>query len=137
MENHMLSLGFVMMSVVSFGQNIPTPVKNAFQQKFPNVQKVKWDKEKNNYEASFQINKVDNSLLFDANGNLLETEVEIQINQLPKGIANYINSNYKGQKIKEGAKIVDAKGTVTFEAEIKGKDLVFDSKGTFIKEVKE
>lgn len=101
------------------------------------MQKVKWDKEKNNYEASFEVNKVDNSLLFDANGNLLETEVEIQISQLPNGVVNYIHSNYKSQTIVEAAKITDAKGTITFEAEIKGKDLVFDCKGVFIKEVKE
>lgn len=136
MKNYMFFLGFSMMSMVSFGQNVPFPVKNTFKQKFPDVKKVKWDIEKNNFEASFEVNKVDNSILFDSDGNIIETEVEIQINQLPKGVATYVNSNYKGQKIKEAAKIIDAKGNVTFEAEIKGKDLVFDSKGIFIKEIK-
>jgi hypothetical protein len=137
MKDYTFILGFLMVSVFSFAQNIPVPVKKAFNQKFPQVQKVKWDKEKNNYEASFEVNKVDNSLLFDANGNLLETEVEIQISQFPNGVVNYIHSNYKSQEILAAAKITDANGTITFEAEIKGKDLVFDSKGIFIKEVKE
>lgn len=137
MKNYVFVLGFTMMSIVSFGQNIPYPVKNAFKQKFPDVKKVNWDKEKSNYEASFEVNKIDNSILFDSNGNIIETEVEIQVNQLPKGVATHINSNYKGQKIKEAAKIIDAKGNETYEAEINGKDLVFDNKGTFIKEIKE
>ena len=83
------------------------------------------------------MNKVDNSVLFDAQGNLLETEVEIELNQLPKGVLEYVKANYKGQNVKEAAKITDAKGTVTYEAEIKGMDLLFDNSGKFIKQIKD
>jgi hypothetical protein len=67
----------------------------------------------------------------------METEVEIEINQLPRGIEEYVKTNYKGQSIKGAAKITAANGTVTFEAEIKGKDLIFDSNAKFIKETKD
>lgn len=56
---------------------------------------------------------------------------------MPKGILDYVKTNYKGQSVKEVAKITDAKVTVTYEAEIKGMDLLFDANGKFIKEVKE
>lgn len=82
------------------------------------------------------MNKTEQSVLFDAQGNLLETEVEIKLTQLPKGVLEYVKANYKGQKVKEAAKISDAKGTLTYEAEIKGMDLLFDSNGKFIKEIK-
>jgi hypothetical protein len=75
--------------------------------------------------------------LIDVSGNILETEVEIKIDELPAKAKEYVSKNYAGQKIKETAKITDSKGVVTYEAEIKGKDLIFDSNGNFIKEVKE
>jgi len=118
-------------------KDIPAPVKNAFQKQYPTASDVKWDKEGEKFEASFDLNKIDNSVLFDAQGNVLETEVEIELNQLPKGVLEYVKANYKGQKVKEAAKITDAQGKVTYEAEIKGMDLLFDANGKFIKEVKE
>ena len=79
---------------------------------------------------------MNHSILMDAQGNIIETEVEIELNQLPKGVLEYVKANYKGQKVKEAAKITDAKGTLTYEAEIKGMDILFDSTGKFIKEIK-
>ena len=118
-------------------KDVPAPVKATFKKQYPSIKEVKWDKEGEKFEASFDLNKVDNSVLFDAQGNILETEVEIELSQLPKGILEYVATNYKGQKVKEAAKITDAKGTVTYEAEIKGLDLLFDSNGKFIKETKD
>lgn len=117
-------------------KNVPKPVKEALQKAYPTAKEIKWDKEGSNYEASFDFNKTDYSVLFDANGTVIETEVEIEISQLPKAVLAYIAANYKAQKIKEAAKITNANGIITYEAEIKGKDLIFDSKGNFIKEVK-
>ncbi|TKB97587.1 PepSY-like domain-containing protein [Pedobacter cryophilus] len=115
-------------------KNIPAVVQNAFTKQYPTVKSVKWDKEETDFEASFDLNGLDNSALFDAKGNLLETETEIK--ELPKEILAYIKAKYPNQKITESAKITNAKGQVSYEAEIKGKDLIFDSKGAFLKEIK-
>lgn len=130
------------MTTLAFAQkvsekDVPQAVKSSFQKIYPNAKDVKWEKEGSNYEVNFDFSKTEYSVLFDANGNLIETEVEIPVDQLPKGIFDYVATHYKGQKIKEAAKITDSKGVVTYEAEIKGLDLLFDSQGTFIKEVKE
>ena len=117
-------------------KNVPTNVKSTFQKKYPTATAVKWDKEGEKYEASFDLNKTDNSVSLDAQGNSIETEVEIELTQLPKGILDYIKIHYAGKQGKEGAKITDAKGTVTYEIEIKGMDLIFDYNGKFIKELK-
>jgi hypothetical protein len=118
-------------------KDLPVSLKTAFQKNFPQAKVEKWEKEGDNFEAEFELNESEQSVLFDAQGNILETEVEIELSQLPNSISDYIITNYKGQSIKEAAKMTDAKGTVTYEAEIKGKDLLFDSNGKFIKEVKE
>jgi len=116
-------------------KDVPASVKTAFQKNFPQVKADKWEKEGVNFEVEFEMNKSEQSVLFDAQGNLLETEIEIELNQLPKGVLEYVMANYKGQNVKEAAKITDVKGIVTYEAEIKGMDLLFDSNGKFIKEI--
>ena len=75
--------------------------------------------------------------MFDATGNEVETEVEIELNQLPSGVLKYVKTHYSNQKVKEAAKITDAKGAITYEAELKGMDVLFDSNGIFIKEMKD
>ena len=114
-------------------KNVPANVKSTFQKKYPTATEVKWDKEDGNYEASFDLNKKDNSVLMNAQGNILETEIEIELNQLPKSVLDYVKTHYAGKQAKEGAKITDAKGIVSYEVEIKGTDLIFDSNGKFIK----
>ncbi|MCZ2357619.1 MAG: PepSY-like domain-containing protein [Bacteroidia bacterium] len=115
-------------------KEVPAVVKSALQKNYPNAKELKWEKEKGNYEAEFEVNETDYSLLIDASGNILETEIEIKVDALPAKVKDYITKNYAGQKIKEATKITSSKGVVTYEAEVKGKDLIFDSNGNFIKE---
>ena len=117
-------------------KDVPAPVKTAFQKNFPQAKVEKWEKEGINFEAEFELNKSEQSVLFDAQGDIIETEIEIEISELPNGILDYVKKNYKGQSVKEAAKITDTKGTLTYEVEIKGMDLLFDSNGKFIKEIK-
>jgi hypothetical protein len=142
MKKLMLVIALEAMVFICFGQKIktadvPATAKSTFGKQYPKATEVKWNKENGNFEASFDLDKVDNSVLIDPSGKVLETEVEIEINQLSKIIVEYIKTNYKGASIKEAAKITDAKGSITYEAELKGKDLIFDSKGKFIKETKD
>ena len=48
----------------------------------------------------------------------------------------YIQKNHSGAKIKEASKITLADGTLHYEAEVNGRDLIFDANGNFIKAVK-
>jgi len=118
-------------------KEIPAAIKSAFQQKYHNVKSVKWEKEKGNYEAGFKEGKTNCSVLIDPSGHIIETEVEITIVELPADARAYVTKNYPHKNIKEAAKITDAKNHVSFEAEIEGKDLIFDSTGKFLKEVKD
>lgn len=129
------SLAIFAVSAFTFGgDDAPITVKAKFASLYPNVSKVKWVKEDTNYEAEFDLNKTEMSCLFDANGNVLETETEIAITALPKAVSDYTAKNYPGQNIKEASKIVDSKNGITYEAELKGVgDLIFDEKGNFIK----
>ena len=111
---------------------VPAAVKNKFAALYPNVKSEKWEKEGANYEAEFDQNKSEISVLFDADGNLIETETEIAVSELPQATKDYCAKNFPGKKIHEASKIVSANGTVTYEAEVDA-DYIFDASGNFIK----
>lgn len=127
--------------LTAFGQKVkeaqvPATVKASFQKKFTGAKEVKWEKEDGKFEANFEQNNNEMSALFSNAGMLEETESEIKKSELPPAVVSYLNSNYKGIKIKETAKLIKANGEVNFEAQIKNMDLIFDVNGKLIKTLK-
>ncbi|MBS1781858.1 MAG: PepSY-like domain-containing protein [Bacteroidetes bacterium] len=114
---------------------VPASVKSAFHQHFPKAKEVKWENEKGNYEANFELASTKQSALFKPSGEMFESEVSISTDELPKSVLAYVYKHHHGQKIKESAKITNAAGEITYEAEVNGKDLIFDANGNFLKEV--
>ncbi len=116
---------------------IPAIVQDAFKKQFPTITDVDWEEEGADYEAEFENGEVETSVVINASGVILETETEMEPSALPKAILDYVEANYKGQKVKEAAKIIHNDGSVNYEAEVNKKDLIFDSNGTFIKVIAE
>ncbi|PSL47910.1 putative PepSY-like beta-lactamase-inhibitor [Chitinophaga niastensis] len=140
MKNYAI-IGLVLISASAFAQKIdqskvPAPAKAAFAKSFPAATGVKWELENKNYEAGFKENGKHISAVYDAKGTWMETETAIAVTALPKAAAEYVASHYKGAKIKETAEIKKANGDINYEAEVNGKDVIFDSKGNFLKEQK-
>ncbi len=115
---------------------VPAAVKASFEKAYP-ASVAKWEKENGNYEVNFKKNGTAMSLLIDNNGGILETEADIKTSELPAAVLTYVKEHYKGKTIKEGAKITKANGTVNYEAEVGGMDVIFDEYGKFIKESKD
>ena len=114
-------------------EEVPAIVKEAFQKQFPSAKEPEWEKEDGKFEVSFEQDGKEMSAVFTpGNGALEETEVEIKKEDLPAQALAYISQNYKDEKIQEMAKITKANGEINFEAEVKGKDLIFDSNGNFL-----
>lgn len=119
-------------------KDVPAPVKDKFASLYPAMKEPDWEKEKENYEAGFKdASGKEASVLIDASGKLLETETGVEVTELPKTVTDYVAAKYKGSAIKEAARIENADGVMTYEAEVKGKDLIFDSKGNFLKETED
>jgi len=115
-------------------KDVPAVVKEALMKKYPEAAKVSWEKEKGNYEANWGGKSgEDNSVMFTPTGTFIEIVKAIPVSDLPKSIAPYIKAHYNGAKIKEAGKVTDAAGKTMYEAEIKGKDLIFDENGKFMK----
>lgn len=132
-KNFLIAL--LLISFTAFAQQtkVPQTAKDSFSKLYPKATEVKWDKENNDYEASFKLNSKDMSVIFDSNGKALETETAIEVSMLPKGVEKYVMGNFKDYKITGAAKIVKANGEELYEAEVtKGKDkkdLFFDASG--------
>jgi hypothetical protein len=113
---------------------VPAAVKAALQQKYPSATGITWEKEKGNYEANWGgVSKEDNSVLFTPGGVFVEQVQAMPVAQLPAAVTHYIYSHYPGAKITEAGKVKDAEGRTRYEAEVKGRDFLFDEKGNFIK----
>ena len=113
--------------------DVPAAVKTQFTAMFPGIKADKWEMENGKYEAEFKQNKIETSVLFEADGKHVQTETEIAVSELPGGVKDYLSKNHSGKKIKEAAKISAADGTLTYEAEIGGKDYIFDANGNFLR----
>jgi len=112
---------------------VPQVVRDAFKSSYKNIKKVTWEKEGGNYEAEFENGGKENAVVFNTAGSVLETEVGIKPEELPAAAKEYISKNYKTKKIKEATTITDAQGNLNYEAEVDGKDLIFDSSGNYLK----
>ena len=133
-----LCLGFTIANAQEVKEaEVPAKVKDAFAKKYAGSKAKEWEKEGADYEVEFNLNKVESSAVFTAEGTFKELEQEIKLTELPKSASDYCTKNYAGWKLAEAAKITDASGKVMFEAEMeKGKehfDVMFDDKGTFVK----
>ncbi|MDD3624004.1 MAG: PepSY-like domain-containing protein [Proteiniphilum sp.] len=122
-----LKLMVVLFAVASFTacaqkNTAPEKVLNAFTQKFPTAQKVKWDKEnETEWEAEFKLMGEEYSANFTADGQWLETEYEIEKADIPANVKQTLDNEFAGYKIEEAEISETAKGKVYEFALEKGK----------------
>jgi antitoxin component YwqK of YwqJK toxin-antitoxin module len=131
-----LALGFSMIAI-SQKAEIPAVAKSSFHKAHPVATNIKYEKEDGNYEVSFIENAQKMSVVINSNGKILETEIELKVSELPTTIQSYMKEHYKNSPLKGAAKITKPDGSINYEAAIKGKDVIFDVTGKFIKESKD
>ena len=112
----------------------PVAVKAAFAKQFPKSKALRWEKEGGNWEAEFIATKMQASAVFTPGGTFKEVERAVAPATLPAPVLAHLEEHYADQKITEAARIEDAAGTVTWEAEVGKKDVVFDAAGKFLRE---
>ncbi|HNW51603.1 MAG TPA: PepSY-like domain-containing protein [Prolixibacteraceae bacterium] len=145
MKKTVITAVLSLLVVVSFAEEkkvtVPEVVKKAFAAQYANATKVEWELEKEGeFEAEFKLSKTEMSVVFDAAGNLIETETEIEESELPQAIKATLAKDFAGYKIDDAVK-AEAKGVVTYEMEAKKEkkefELVFDANGKLLKQEEE
>ncbi len=114
----------------------PDAVKQAFAVKFPFATDVKYEMEKDAFEATFKDKGVEMSANFDAAGKWLETETGIKSGDLPKEVSASVAKNFAGCKIFEVAKVETPDKGVCYEMDVnngkEGFEVCFSSKGDIL-----
>lgn len=120
-------------------QDQTNPAEANFKSQYPDAKDVEWEQEGEYTEAEFEQDGLEISILYDKDGNVIETETEIDASQLPPSVSNYLTENYAGSEIEEAEKIESPKGNF-FEVEIEYEndeevELLFDASGNFVEVV--
>ena len=120
-------------------KDVPIRVKEAFAKKFPNIKKVKWEKESNSeWEGEFKIKGMEYSANFLEDGTWKETEHERKRNAIPSNIKTILDTEFSGYKIEE-AEISETQSGSVYEFELeKGElntEITIDLKGNVISKV--
>lgn len=120
-------------------REVPTNISEAFIKLHPNATILKWNDEHPIWEAKYQDGEEKGAVSFNAKAEVTETELVISENLLPNAsvIPDYIKTHYPNEKIKGCEKITKADGTIIYEIQITGKEIVFDGSGKYLSEEKD
>ncbi|HQY19240.1 MAG TPA: PepSY-like domain-containing protein [Ignavibacteria bacterium] len=112
--------------------DVPEAVKTAFYASYPDADNVEWEIQGAYFEGGIKVNDMVTSVLLDANGFLVQTESQIPASDLPDGVKDYISKNLNNAQIEEAAKITEPTGKVTYMAEVKNSEYMFDPEGKLL-----
>ncbi len=118
-------------------KEVPASVKTVYSKTHPKATAVQWHKSGNTFESTFTENGEKKSATFDNHGVLIKDEESIVIAALPAAATAYIDTKYKGKKIKKASRMIGNDGVINYQAEVAGLHLLFDVHGKFLKSVKD
>ena len=126
----------VLIGLISFSSyaDIPLAIRAAFKRKFPLAEKVKWESGIGQFAAEFKLEKKTLAALFDDTGNLIETEENIQVEELPIAVQESVKLKFPGKKLKDVKKVIRNRNLYIFKMKINGSRLLFDVNGSEIYE---
>lgn len=120
---------------------VPSNLQTSFSNTYSNATDVEWEKKGDLFKVEFEINNMDHDVWYDAQGNVVKSEMEISEGELPSVVASAIKSKYADYKI-DSIEVREENGTKTYEVEIeKGwtneRNLIVDASGTIISDIED
>ena len=118
---------------------MPAAVKTAFAKYYPNVNKVKWNREDQVFEAKYFEGSQRHDAEFDAQGHLLARERVIAEIDLPKAVLDAYRKDFPEHDLSEIEEITDARtGNISYELDItRGKrkfEAIYSPTGNLIRQ---
>lgn len=114
------------LTIVAQGQNptqpeIPSVVLNAFQQKYANLESVKWETKGDLYKAEFKVGSRGHDVWLDKSGKIKKHKEDFPKKELPASIQQQLSSEFKSYKLDDADKI-ETDGQVFYEVKLDGAD---------------
>lgn len=103
-------------------EQVPAPVKSAFDKAFTLPMDVEWDLKGTQYKVEFETGLffTDHEVWYDATGKMLRHEEEVSASDLPAAITTAINSEFPGYRVDDTERIT-VDGVVSYVVEVKMK----------------
>ena len=139
MEQILLAcVGILLFASCNDQKSIPVYTKTAFETKYPLAEDVEWEKEEDEeYEVEFEIDGKEMTSIFSSKGKWLETEFEIEENDIPENIKEAIKLKYRGYEIVE-AEMIETPDMKEFEIVLKDsqreREIVYNIDGVLLSE---
>ena len=132
-----LLLTFGVYSCCDHNKEIPDKVLTSFTEMFPEATDVEWEMEnENEWEAEFEQDGQEMVACFNADGEWIETEIEIESSELNVSALEFLEIEYAGWEIDE-VEYVESPEFTGFEVELEKGDeeieIYFDENGQLIK----
>lgn len=116
-------------------------ITDAFSTKFSNATQVKWDKEDDNeWEAEFTMNGQEYSANFSENGEWMETEWEVAVEDVPQVVMDALQTageNYDIEEVEIAEKPEGKRYEFVVEDGEHNMEIVIDTEGNVLKIEKE
>ena len=119
---------------------VPSVVRNSFQQQFPKAFDVEWELKGTDYKVEFETGLlgVDHDAWFDQTGKLLRHKEEISKSDLPAAVSSRIRNDFSSYRVSDVKKITEGKKVVyTFELDSRTEEwkIVVDTKGNIVSKI--
>lgn len=117
---------------------VPKAVISAFKKANPTISNPEWKKEKSCYQAKYMVDKKPRTVTYTNSGTIVVHDSKVAIANLPSGVKTYLDKNYPSHsdEVNKVLKMTKPDGTVNYDVEISGTDLIFDAKGNYLKTAK-
>jgi hypothetical protein len=143
--NKLIVFSLIVLSVLSAcnqitkTRQVPTNIAEAFVKLHPNATILQWNDEPPIWEAKYKDGKEKGAVSFNDKAEVTETELVVSESELPNAslIPDYIKANYPNEKIQGCEKITKQDGSIIYEIQITGKEIVFDATGKYLSEEKD
>ena len=112
---------------------VPKTVTTAFKKSHPTATKETWFKHDDKYEVKFTVNNKTKSLMYNTKGILVFNEAKVTLTTLPVAAKKYMDTNYTNQTILKVVRMTTMTNSISYAVEINDRNIIFDTKGHFIK----
>ncbi len=111
---------------------VPSVVLNAISTAHPTATDVEWEKQKDLYEAEFDLDTKEYTMQVNSTGQIVQTKYDVAETELPQTIKSNISAKYNNLRI-DDVELVEKDGRkyyqVEMEGRLKSKKLVLDEAG--------
>lgn len=117
-------------------REVPEAVMIAFRKANPGVGNPQWRKDKDCYQAKCMVNKTPKTFTYTKSGTPVVKDAKAAMEALPSPITDYLDKNYRGGVVDKVIRIINPNGSIHYDVEVNGNDLIFDATGKYVKTVK-